>query len=269
MTALLQPLNGLAIGLSASLGEDASDLGCTDKTLNQTVIELSTALLERGARLCFGHDWRPEGVMLAVTDAAKQLRSRSPERTDSCIQNFVHAETRSAITPELAEELSGIVQVSQLENPATEAASIQELDSALRQKIALLAMRRELARSVNRVLCLGGKWKGHSGWVPGILEEVLRNLQLKHPVFLCASFGGASAILYRAIVQRESAELETVQARLDEVLAQVAEEAGKNSPSYTDVAGLKRQWEELDPSLVSGSEAKTAEGLLADFLATV
>lgn len=269
MTALLQPLNGLAIGLSASLGEDASDLGCTDKTLNQTVLELSTALLESGARLCFGHDWRPQGVMLAVTDVAKKLHSRSSGCTDSCIQNFVHAETRSAMPPDLAQELSGVVQVRQLEHPATEAASIQELDAVLRQKIALLAMRRELAQSVNRVFCLGGKWKGHSGWVPGILEEVLRNLQLKHPVFLCASFGGASAILYRAIVQRESAALETVCCRLDEVLTEVGNETGKGSPSCTDVASLKRQWEELDPSLISGSEAKTAEGLLADFLSTL
>ena len=172
--------------MSASLGEDAAIYGVTPESLNTALYELCANFLKHGSRLCFGHDWRPGGVMSPITDLAVSLYENPPANRP-CIQNFVHAETKSEMSPEMAEKLSGIIKVHELEHSPD--IDIEEFDCEMRKKIALITMRRQLAEAVDGAVCLGGKWQGHSGWVPGILEEVMRNLSLGHPVFLCASFG--------------------------------------------------------------------------------
>ena len=57
-----RPLEGKAIGISVALGEDHARCGYGAEEMNRTVVRLSEVLLSAGARLVFGHDWRPYGI---------------------------------------------------------------------------------------------------------------------------------------------------------------------------------------------------------------
>src|SRR5688572_29128096 len=65
-----RPLEGVAVGISVGYGEDSAQCGFTEEAMNLVVVRLADGLLAAGARLVFGHDWRPRGVMAAVADLA-------------------------------------------------------------------------------------------------------------------------------------------------------------------------------------------------------
>src|SRR5262245_55063217 len=65
-----RPLHGCTVGISISPSDDAARLGFDNAEINRGVVLISEALLGAGARLAFGHDWRPGGVMEAVTGVA-------------------------------------------------------------------------------------------------------------------------------------------------------------------------------------------------------
>ena len=82
---LERSLTGCIVGISTSESEELESLGFDHFEVNRTVIRLSEALLGAGARLAFGHDWRPGGVMEAVAALAVRylnvnpLNSRPPQ----------------------------------------------------------------------------------------------------------------------------------------------------------------------------------------------
>src|SRR4051812_7920156 len=63
-------LEGLAVGISVVSGEDSAQHGYGEEEMNRAVVRLSDVLLSAGARLVFGHDWRPTGIMSAVARLA-------------------------------------------------------------------------------------------------------------------------------------------------------------------------------------------------------
>jgi hypothetical protein len=65
-----RPLSGCVIGISISESEEMDRLGFDRSEMNRCVVRLSESLLSAGARLAFGHDWRPGGVMEAVAALA-------------------------------------------------------------------------------------------------------------------------------------------------------------------------------------------------------
>lgn len=74
-----RPLAGCIVGISTSESDELESLGFDRFELNRTIIRLSEALLGAGARLAFGHDWRPGGVMEAVAALAVRYFDVSQE----------------------------------------------------------------------------------------------------------------------------------------------------------------------------------------------
>jgi len=53
-------------------------------------------------------------------------------------------------------------------------------------------------------ILLGGKEKGYSGFLPGIMEEALTTFEKKCPVYLLGGFGGAAQVLADAILNTDT-----------------------------------------------------------------
>src|SRR4051812_10626969 len=76
-----RPLSGCAVGISISETQDLTGQHFDAYEVNRCVALLAETLLGNGARLVFGHDWRPNGVMMAVAEFAMRYSgtsSRSP-----------------------------------------------------------------------------------------------------------------------------------------------------------------------------------------------
>jgi hypothetical protein len=205
-----RPLTDCVVGFSISESEEMERLGFDRSEMNRCVVRLSESLLAVGARLAFGHDWRPGGVMVAVAALAVRYFRLGPaaageSKPKAPIINRVAwpdlpflapAETShpdasppggSAVDP-MVHLLKGIVDARQ--TPVPQGTSRAE---------ALSLMRAELADLCHIRVCLGGKLTGFSGKMPGIVEEALGALRKGRPVFTSGIFGGASAMLARAM----------------------------------------------------------------------
>ena len=205
-----RPLTDCVVGFSISESEDMERLGFDRSEMNRCVVRLSESLLAVGARLAFGHDWRPGGVMVAVAALAVRYFHLGPgaageSKPKAPIINRVAwpdlpflapAETSnpdaslpagSAVDP-MVRLLKGVVDARQ--TPVPEGTSRAD---------ALSLMRAELADLCNIRVCLGGKLAGFSGKMSGIVEEALGALRKGRPVFTSGIFGGASALVARAM----------------------------------------------------------------------
>ncbi len=262
-------LENHVVGVSASLSENPAEFGMNADELNRVLSRLCEALLGHGARLAFGHDWRPGGVMDAIVSMALQYKVQVAAGSDlrdedkPRITNFVHAAAEPAMPPEVRDELKGVVDVRQcaeLENPPVS-------DRGVRTKLALLAMRADLVETTDSLIALGGPESSAMGWLPGILEEVLRNLHAGHGVFLCRSFGGVTATLYDAFLgDGSNLAREKLATLLNAGLTEMASAIGPDSPHYAGVY----QWVELldnpDAAQLGGTTAFDAETIATEFL---
>lgn len=196
MNFTAKPLAGCSIGVSISETEEIEDLGYKKDEINRCTVRLCEALLGAGASLVFGHDWRPGGVMEAITDLAirhSRINSRETAAISAPITNLVAApDTPFLAKPDLmtgganryAPLLRGVIDARQVVSPGSQ------------DRLASLSiMRRELASLCNIRICIGGRLRNFAGRMPGIIEEALYTSRHRRPTFSSAVFGGASGIL--------------------------------------------------------------------------
>jgi hypothetical protein len=207
-----KPLTGCVVGISISESEEMERLGFDRREMNRCVVRLSELLLAAGARLAFGHDWRPGGVMEAVAalavryfrvrrDAEGRPLSKAPiiNRVEWMRQPFLAevqrrdpgvSELSAAQSPPIARLLEGIVDArAARQSPSSSSSPEQAIADGLTE------MRKELAELCHLRICLGGKVVGYSGRIPGIVEEACLTLERGRPVLASTVFGGASRVV--------------------------------------------------------------------------
>jgi hypothetical protein len=213
ITVILErPLTGCIVGMSISESDELQSLGFDRFEVNRAVIRLSEALLGAGARLAFGHDWRPGGVMEAVAELAVRYLNAAPvvsEPPQAPILNRVappdvpfldpdrepqnEAENLSDPAQILRTRLRGIVDAQQVAVPP---AFLEGPDARQR---ALTWLRQELAQICDARVCLGGKLANFSGRMPGVIEEAVYTVAVRGPLYVSEIFGGAAKTLANAL----------------------------------------------------------------------
>lgn len=200
--SLARPLEELAVGISVSLGEDSSLHGFTEEEMNRSVVRISDALLSAGARLVFGHDWRPGGIMAAigqlavsydpVVTATDQQDAPQPCR----ITNLVPWDQKPELPRDLREDLEQrrILRIEPVSLPAIVLEHQAELGRRAVQAAGLSILRERLAELCDARICIGGKFQKYQGFWPGIFEEafVSATKDRGHQVLLSGIMGGAA-----------------------------------------------------------------------------
>ena len=197
-----RPLEGMAIGISVAYGEDSATRAFTEEEMNSCVVRLADALLAAGARLVFGHDWRPNGVMAAVGDLAVRYEpSMPPAATDTCrITNLVPWDRHVELPEKLREDLQarGILRVEEIPLPESLMQREPQLGKRTLRSGALSLLRQRLAGLCQARVCLGGKYNKYEGFWPGILEEAWTASRKRQPVFLSGMLAGAASLVLQA-----------------------------------------------------------------------
>ncbi len=213
------PLAGCMIGVSVSPASGNGKRRTDASDVNYFVTHLTDILLGAGARLAFGHDWRPSGVMKAVAEFAVQYQSQVPvsaqweQPSEPLVVNFVAPPDRPYLaTPETADDslrplademrqrLRGIVDARQ--GPAPNVA----VDAPTYRPEALTLLREHLNEICDARICLGGPLDKYQGWFPGVIEEAYLALESQKPLWLSPLFGGAAEWVIHALDKSRSAE---------------------------------------------------------------
>ena len=174
-----RPLNGFAIGISISESKDLISLGLTEADVNRVTVELCRRFVALGAQIVLGHQWRPRGVMEAVARFAQAYQFEAKE---PIIHNFLAWPDRAALSKTDRQQLRNLVV-------------IHEQDSSEDRPAALRRMREEMTYKNHARICLSGKAKQPTGFVPGVIEEAALTLIQGKPLYISRMMGGTARFL--------------------------------------------------------------------------
>jgi hypothetical protein len=192
------------VNISASPGEDSESWGYDAHFFNRAIISLSEFFLFNNACVLFGHDWREDGVMRAVADAAeKTAASRVFKSREEGAERMVN------IVPEKKEKISTLA--NDAEDASGGILKVNSLDEYIGKKsdalfkstpLKLIYLRKVLTEALNPGIrvCLGGKTEGYTGFLPGIVEEALFALKYGKPLYIVGGFGGTANLVAKFLL---------------------------------------------------------------------
>ena len=193
-----RPIEGIVVGISVANSEDLDQLGYTADDVNRVTVRLSEALLSAGARLVFGHDWRHDGIMDAISCIAAKYHPSGQSSSEPMIQNLLPWPDEPLLDAEVRGDLEqrGLIKIEQIGLPDCQWTSPTD---KIARAIALTHLRRELAGRIHARVCIGGKETSSQGFYAGIVEEAWTAAANGQPLYVGRFLGGASARLVEAI----------------------------------------------------------------------
>ncbi len=185
----------------------------SDSQLDQLTQELACNLLYRNASLVYGGDMRKNGFTEIVINAADFIRRRY--RNNSELDNKSHKMVKNCLAWPIYNGSDAKKWISNNNNiaeiikcPPPECISnfninineqhlssnnIQNYQLYTAKAMSLSIMRKNLIDESNARILIGGKLSEYSGFMPGILEELLYAINEKQPIFLLGGFGGLTS----------------------------------------------------------------------------
>lgn len=190
------------VGVSVANSENLDDYGYTPEDVNQVIARLSETLVSAGARLAFGHDWRPDGIMESINRTIASCRNPVDSK-HPWVENFLPWPNEPAASEELRLDMEqrGLVRITQTGLP--EGYQPQADPSGDDRSMSLCQARQKMTATANARVCIGGKAKSSMGFHAGIVEEAWRAAQAKQPVYAAGFLGGASADLAAVLLGSE------------------------------------------------------------------
>lgn len=197
-------LSGKKVAISVSEAPDSDMQGYGTAMIRDLVIELSRHLLIAGAKMVYGGDLRSGGYTELFSELSLQYKEyqNNVERGTFFFfnyfawpiwLNFTH-ETRlqyvnSRVAPVFVE-----CPAEFLGDKTKPIAPINDVNNLI-WSYSLLKMRKQMEINSDARVILGGRMTGFSGFMPGVMEELVQSVELNHPVYLLGGFGGAASAL--------------------------------------------------------------------------
>lgn len=206
-------LDGKKIGISISESEDIELNGFSDEHLKDAMVEFARYLLVQGATLLYGGDLRKDGYTLLFSELSFQYRDRSEHRKNHFV-NYSSYPIYLGIskTQELEFKKNRVefIKVSPPETIQSVSESWFPPDTYKNKEewaISLSKMRDEMNKTSDARIFLGGKSKGYSGSMPGLLEEIMLSIESKHPTYLIGAFGGMTGAIINSITGKNAEQV--------------------------------------------------------------
>lgn len=227
------------IGISISETEDLSHLGFSAEHLQDAMVEFARHLLIQGAQLVYGGDLRKDGFTQILSDLSFQYRDKT-EFKKNCVFNYssypIYLKFTKADELELKKNRVKLVKVKPADDVKVVSNKFFIPDSFENKSDwadSLTRMRTEMNNFTDACIILGGKTKGYSGAMPGLLEESLIALRNKKPTYLIGTFGGVTHQVINALQGIKSPKLSTVYQKEDKDYATFLDQYDKIN--YEDI----------------------------------
>ena len=240
-------LNDAQIAISVSDSEDLPLLGIGREMLCDLTVELSRHILKAGGKMIYGGDLRKDGYTKLFRDLSDQYGKYEKEKHDvTYFTNYLSWPIYNKMSMlDKADYLSCRVQLVECEPSVAVSADMKNdfvppvnVDLRYMWATSLTAMRQNAELQAKARVLVGGKLKGFSGCMAGIVEEFIIARKANHPVYLIGGFGGAAKLLSE-IIEKDAVK--------SEVLLNIACEDAK----YRELFGYyDAQGEHIDYSIL-------------------
>lgn len=217
--AAANKLNDAQIAISVSDSDDLKSLGIGKDMLCDLTVELSRHILKAGGKMIYGGNLSTDGYTKLFCDLSNQYGKYEKEKQDVFyFTNYLSWPLYNQMSmADKADYLSCRVQPVECEPSAIVPADLQKefvppVNDDLRYMWAtsLTAMRQQAEANAKARVLVGGKVKGFSGCMAGIVEEFVMAMNSNHPVYLMGGFGGAAKLLTEIIEKKNGTNADTL-----------------------------------------------------------
>lgn len=226
------------IGISISETEDLSSLGFSLEHLEDAMVEFARHMLIQGSQLVYGGDLRKGGFTQILSELSYQYRDKSQYKKQY-VFNYssypIYLNFTNADELELKKNRVKLVKVK----PAESVKDVSDkffapdtIENKTDWADSLTKMRMEMNDFSDARILLGGRTKGYSGAMPGLLEEALISLRSKKPTYLIGTYGGITEQVILALQKKDSPKISVHYQMDDKVYAEFIDQFGK--VSYED-----------------------------------
>lgn len=212
-------LNDAQIAISVSDSEDLPLLGIGREMLCDLTVELSRHILKAGGKMIYGGDLRKDGYTKLFRDLSDQYGKYEKEKHDVIyFTNYLSWPIYNKMSMvDKADYLSCRVQLVECEPSVAVSADMKNdfvppvnVDLRYMWATSLTSMRQYAELQAKARVLVGGKTKGFSGCMAGIVEEFITAKQANHPVYLIGGFGGAAKLLTEIIEKKDGLKAEAL-----------------------------------------------------------
>jgi hypothetical protein len=181
-------LTGKTLAISTSEVDDAATPGLSPLLQRNLVVALARHVFAREGRIAYGGDFRKAGFAQLLA-RVQRAHARSTETAFPRITSYL---TEALPPKERAHYVDAVrfvdIRFIDIERGADDSAAAKARSRAK----SLRAMRGEIARDAAALVAVGGRTSGHTGWRPGIAEEIAAAVAADKPIYLVGGFGGAA-----------------------------------------------------------------------------
>lgn len=197
-------LAGVTVAVSVSGSADLPRLGLDDKHTEYAIAEVARAVLTAGGNLAYGGRIRPSGYTQFLMHELRRYGVRG-HRLTICVAAPEHRTTPLSQLKRLDETLEPSCRLRFLDANGNEVdyrsgrRESPEAGPDPNAAAAYSAMRRYMATISDARVLVGGQLAGFKGAMPGIVEEAIATLEASQPLYVAGGFGGAAALVARAL----------------------------------------------------------------------
>lgn len=215
---------GRLVGLSSGFNSDLGGLGMGREHFEEITLRVARCVVEVGGRIAFGGMLRTSGLTETLLTLVRTVVADDgrPESKDPEARILSYQRWPGLTSVEQIASDAGICEYVLVESPLApgerlrDDPAIQSPERARAQAYAVSAMRQAMSSGGHRTtagrcapkldarIIAGGLRTDFNGFMPGVLEEALYALEDRRPVFVLGGFGGAAAVLARALLQETS-----------------------------------------------------------------
>lgn len=200
----------VAISISESDADDMARRGLGKAHHHDYLSEFVRYFFAGGAEVLYGGSLQQEGFTRTLIDLAREYRR---DNAKPCFHNILAWPHSRAVSVDLRAELFGVADFhAYVADPDMGVNhQLEVADFTVREKLAAVAsnttLRIELSKYESLRVLMGGKLRGYSGFMPGLLEEAYYTLWKGNPLYLLGALGGCTGAICDVLLGKNPVEL--------------------------------------------------------------
>ncbi len=199
-------LAGVTVAVSVSDSADLARLGLHAKHAEYAVAEIARAILTAGGNLAYGGRIRPSGFTQFLMHELRRYGAHG-HRLTICVAYPEHRKLPLSELKRLDETLEPSCRLRFLDRDG----HVVDYRSGREETpdhpppdpgaaaAAYSAMRHDMTTISHARVVVGGQLAGFKGAMPGVVEEAIATLEAPQPLYVAGGFGGAAALIARAV----------------------------------------------------------------------
>jgi hypothetical protein len=209
-SSIQAPLDTWKIAISISDSRDTPEgggpRGLTADHIRDVTVFLARALIGVGGAIAYGGDFRKNGFTRLLAQLVSSYNETARADAD-CLHSYLAAGISPSDGRDVVFETHSLREGGALLAPPPEsgitAARLALYDSDMRRLMAIETSARVVLGGTTAPKKAPDDKNGYRGRYPGVVEEAWRTLQHGKPLYVAGGFGGAAALVARALESKE------------------------------------------------------------------